>query len=142
MSNDTLSLDLDLTGNQQLTVIADKTPAMVKVINLNTDKVFDEEAPRIQVVLESQDHEDAPDIYHTLWLPKQGDSEKRIKRAKQGIKDFLSAIGLDPEVAKIEPEEWLDKNAESVIGQREGQNGEPQNFIKKWVLSSGDDTEE
>lgn len=64
---------------------------------------------RISIACEVQgdDAVSADDVWHTLWYPNDEDTAKQGNRKKNAIADFIQAIGLEAEVARIDLSEWI-----------------------------------
>ena len=77
----------------------------LKVVRVNDDNV-QADSPRLQVILEVPEEATAPDIYHTIWLPKADATEKENARTMSSIKRWLEVLDV-PIGAKIDYDEWV-----------------------------------
>lgn len=83
----------------------------------------------IMLIAEIKDVENAENIFHRIWLPMEGDDEAKQMVMWRMIKEFMTALGLDPSGAETEDFQGLEFSA--IIGVEDDNNGRPRNFIKR-----------
>jgi hypothetical protein len=80
------------------------------VLNKDRDETVNDptyKGRRIQLRCESADNPMADDVYHTLWLPHEEDTDKSRNKKLNVIADFMDKIGLDPDVSSLDLTEWI-----------------------------------
>ena len=61
------------------------------------EQSYNSGAKAILLICEVLDNDNADDIFHKLWLPTDTDTEKKAATKLRMIKEFLDAIGLNPD---------------------------------------------
>ena len=89
-----------------LSDIPDKAPVEAGEYDLRISKVKETKSARTgrygcQLIIEIDGHDNANTIFHTLWYGNykdyQGDDKDKNNLMWRMVKDFLRALGLDPE---------------------------------------------
>jgi len=62
---------------------------------------------RISLRCESIDNPMSDDVYHQIFIPHTGDSEKSAAKKLNNIADFMEKIDLDPDAGEIDLTEWV-----------------------------------
>lgn len=62
--------------------------------NFSYTELGDDDLPAISGMLVAQGEADASPVYHTIFLPKEGDDEEQQKRSDRNLRRFLSAVGV------------------------------------------------
>ena len=87
---------------------------------------------RLSVICEVIGEPTADDIFHTIFYPNSEDSPKQRNKKMDQIARFMTAIGLDPDVAELNLSDWVGCKFMAILDEDEYE-GTPKNVIKKVV---------
>ena len=125
-------IDMDVSGAVEPTVVE---PGTYQLTLLNGDsKVSDKGFAYVSCMFEIVGQPTAKDVFHTFFLPQEGDSEKRVNNKKFQLKKFYDAFGIDSVGGKVDLDQAKGKQGWVNLGAKEDAMYGPSNNIRDFVI--------
>lgn len=84
----------------------------------------------IKMVIHNLDMDNAVPIFHSIWMPMEGDDDTKANTMWRMIKEFLTGLGLNP--GNISTEELQGLEFTGLVGiQRNDYTGNDENTLKR-----------
>lgn len=88
----------------------------------------------ISITLQATDSPDSKMIYHTLWLPKDDDTNERKNQSLRKIRYFLQAFNLPLQVDLDNLDSWVGNNGFGIVSIEQDEEYGDKNKVKRFVV--------
>lgn len=92
-------------------------------------------APMLAIKFDIPSEPYSKDIFHNIMLPTNTDDEKKRAQKLNRLKDFKACFSL-PASGPIASEDMEGARGWAILDEEEGQNGETQNRVKKFIVGA------
>lgn len=120
----------DLSDIPEMTFVDEGVTTRVEIVKAKDIKSTKTGREAIMLVCEFPDIDNANTMFHNMWMPMASDDAGKKATMLSMIKEFITAIGLDPEDS--ETEDFVGLSFDALIGQDEYQ-GQIKNIIRKVI---------
>jgi hypothetical protein len=111
-------LEIQPEGEYNLRIVSAKD-----VISNNTGR------EGIMMVISNLDADNAPNIFHRIWFPMEGDDEHKANNMWRMIKELLQSLGLP--TTGCDPQDFVGIEFQGLVAIEKDQNEQDQNVLKR-----------
>jgi len=132
MSGEFGILDIDLEGTPEMATLPDGTVAGIRIIGAELRPRKDNVGQFMLLRYDTPDHVNVFDFTSTIMLPREGDDERQVLRAKNRVIDFFKAFGVKHS-GSLSMESLVGLEGRAILSETEREGFGLQNGIRRFL---------
>ena len=114
--------------------LAQKGEHEIQLVNVNTEHAEDDTSPRLNAKMKFVQLENIKPMYHTLWLPKPGDSDDDVETTLRRLFDFARAFKIDTTKPNVNFTSGYGNKGFGMVD-RKKDSGYPEKNVLKYMIN-------